>query len=187
MAIEELPGADRIQPVGGEPGGPAETRAWWRKPAVHTGLLGSVIGYLIGNWLGWQVQSASANFAQGLGDTRDWPVVLGYVLGTVGWLAGMGIFNDLGRLMMGKPLADIEHAPVGGLAKYFRYTLDHKVVGIQYLFGMITYFLTGGLFAMAIQSPLHRTNGRCVRRCQRSGPRHGDTGSPGSPDWNRDG
>src|SRR6266567_6168261 len=107
MAIEELPGADRIQPVGGEPGGPAETRAWWRKPAVHTGRL-----------------------------------------------AGMGIFNDLGRLMIGKPLADIEHAPVGGLAKYFRYTLDHKVVGIQYLFGMITYFLTGGLFAMAIRTEL---------------------------------
>ena len=154
MAIEELPGADRIQPVGGEPGGPAETRAWWRKPAVHTGLLGAVIGYLIGNWLGWLVQSTSGNFAQGLGDTRDWPVVLGYLFGTVGWLAGLGIFNDLGRLMVGKPLADIEHAPVGGLAKYFRYTLDHKVVGIQYLFGMITYFLTGGLFAMAIRTEL---------------------------------
>src|SRR5213592_3221917 len=154
MAIETTPGADRIQPVGGEPGGPAETRAWWRRPAVHNGLIGAVIGYLIGNWLGWQVQSASANFAQGLSDTRDWPVVLGYVLGTIGWLAGLGIFNDLGRLMVGKPLPDIEHAPVGGLAKYFRYTLDHKVVGIQYLFGMITYFLTGGLFAMAIRTEL---------------------------------
>ena len=154
MAIETTPGADRIQPVGGEPGGPAETRAWWRRPAVHTGLLGAVIGYLIGNWLGWLVQSTSGNFAQGLSDTRDWPVVLGYVLGTIGWLAGLGIFNDLGRLMIGKPLPDIEHAPVGGLAKYFRYTLDHKVVGIQYLFGMITYFLTGGLFAMAIRTEL---------------------------------
>jgi cytochrome c oxidase subunit I len=154
MAIETTPGADRIQPVGGEPGGPAETRAWWRRPAVHTGLLGAVIGYLIGNWLGWLVQSTSGNFAQGLSDTRDWPVVLGYVFGTIGWLAGLGIFNDLGRLMVGKPLPDIEHAPVGGLAKYFRYTLDHKVVGIQYLFGMITYFLTGGLFAMAIRTEL---------------------------------
>src|SRR2546421_3068496 len=154
MAIETTPGADRIQPVGGEPGGPAETRAWWRRPAVHTGLIGAVIGYLIGNWLGWLVQSSSGNFAQGLSDTRDWPVVLGYVFGTIGWLAGLGIFNDLGRLMVGKPLPDIEHAPVGGLAKYFRYTLDHKVVGIQYPFGMITYFLTGGLFAMAIRTEL---------------------------------
>ena len=154
MAIETTPGADRIQPVGGEPGGPARVRPWWMKPAAHTGLIGAVIGYLIGNWLGWLVQSTSGGFAQGLGDTRDWPVVLGYLFGTVGWLAGLGIFNDLGRLMIGKPLADIEHAPEGGLAKYFRYTLDHKVVGIQYLFGMITYFLTGGLFAMAIRTEL---------------------------------
>ena len=154
MAIEATPGADRIQPVGGGPGGPAEAKAWWRKPAVHTGLIGAVIGWLIGNWLGLQVQSASANFAQGLSDVRDWPVVLGYLFGTVGWLAGLGIFNDLFRLMAGKPLPDIEHAPAGGLAKYFRYTLDHKVVGIQYLFGMITYFLTGGLFAMAIRTEL---------------------------------
>jgi cytochrome c oxidase subunit I len=154
MAIEATPGADRIQPVGGEPGGPAEVKAWWRKPAVHTGLVGAVLGWLLGNWLGWQVQSASANFAQGLSDVRDWPIVLGYLFGTVGWLAGMGVFNDLFRLMAGKPLPDVEHAPAGGLAKYFRYTLDHKVVGIQYLFGMITYFLTGGLFAMAIRTEL---------------------------------
>jgi cytochrome c oxidase subunit I len=154
MAIEATPGADRIQPVGGEPGGPAEVKAWWRRPAVHTGLIGAVLGWLLGNWLGLQVQSASANFAQGLSDVRDWPVVLGYVFGTVGWLAGLGIFNDLFRLMAGKPLPDVEHAPAGGLAKYFRYTLDHKVVGIQYLFGMITYFLTGGLFAMAIRTEL---------------------------------
>jgi cytochrome c oxidase subunit I len=154
MAIEATPGADRVQPVGGEPGGPGAVKAWWRKPAVHTGLIGAVIGWFIGNWLGWQVQSASGNFAQGLSDVRDWPVVLGYLFGTVGWLAGLGIFNDLFRLMAGKPLRDIEHAPAGGLAKYFRYTLDHKVVGIQYLFGMITYFLTGGLFAMAIRTEL---------------------------------
>jgi len=134
MAIETTPGADRVQPAGGEPGSPAGRRAWWARPAVHTGLLGAVVGYLIGNWLGH--------------------LVLGYLFGTVGWLAGLGVFNDVFRLMAGKPLPDIEHAPAGGLAKYFRYTLDHKVVGIQYLFGMIVYFLTGGLFAMAIRTEL---------------------------------
>src|SRR5437773_2432746 len=97
MAIEATPGADRLQPAGGGPGGPAEVKAWWRKPAVHTGVIGAVIGWFIGNWLGLHVQSASANFAQGLSDVRDWPVVLGYVFGTVGWLAGVGIFNDLFR------------------------------------------------------------------------------------------
>ena len=44
--------------------------------------------------------------------------------------------------------------PDAGLAKYFRYTLDHKVVGLQYLVAMVGYFLTGGLFAMAIRAEL---------------------------------
>jgi cytochrome c oxidase subunit I len=40
------------------------------------------------------------------------------------------------------------------VARFFRYSLDHKVVGIQYLVGMIGYFLTGGLLAIAIRTEL---------------------------------
>jgi cytochrome c oxidase subunit I len=152
MAIEIQPGADRIQPVGAGPGGGGPARPWWMRPAVHTGLIGAVLGYLAGHWLG---NFLSSSYPQNpLSDSNDFPIILGFVFGTVGWLAGLGVFNDLGRLVLGKPLRDIEYAPSGGLAKYFRYTLDHKVVGIQYLFGMITYFLTGGLFAMAIRTEL---------------------------------
>ncbi len=149
MAIEIQPGAGRMQPVSD---GPESARPWWMRPAVHTGLVGAVIGYLLGHWFG---NALSYDYGQNaLAGTNDVPIVLGYVLGTVGWLVGLGVFNDLGRLMLGKPLPEVKHEPLGGLAKYFRYTLDHKVVGIQYLFGMITYFLTGGLFAMAIRSEL---------------------------------
>jgi cytochrome c oxidase subunit I len=150
MAIETQPGAERIQPTG--PGAGGAGRPWWMRPAFHTALIGGVAGYLIGHWLGNFLASGYAQNA--LSDSNDVPIVLGYALGTFGWLAGLGVFNDLGRMLTGKPLPDIEHAPAGGLAKYFRYTLDHKVVGIQYLFGMITYFLTGGLFAMAIRTEL---------------------------------
>jgi len=149
MAIDIQPGAGRMQPVAG---GPESSRPWWMRPAIHTGLIGAVIGYFLGHWLG---NALSYDYAQNaLSDTNDVPIILGYVFGTIGWLAGLGVFNDLGRLMLGKPLPEVQHAPIGGLAKYFRFTLDHKVVGIQYLFGMITYFLTGGLFAMAIRSEL---------------------------------
>src|SRR5215469_6134468 len=149
MAIEIEPGAARYQPVAG---GPGTARPWWMKPAFHTGLIGAVAGYFLGHWLG---NFLSSSYPQNpLSDTNDVPIVLGYALATIGWLAGLGIFNDLGRMMLGKRIRDIEHAPPGGLAKYFRFTLDHKVVGIQYLFGMIAYFLTGGLFAMAIRTEL---------------------------------
>ncbi|MDR0344358.1 MAG: cbb3-type cytochrome c oxidase subunit I [Nocardiopsaceae bacterium] len=151
MAIEIQPGADRMQPAGP---GAGIARPWWRRPAVHTGIVGAIAGYFAGFWIGKGVITPNAAFSTGLSDVNNVPIVLGYVFGTIGWLAGLGVFNDLGRSMLGKPLPDYQYGQPGGVAKYFRYTLDHKVVGIQYLFGMITYFLTGGLFAMAIRTEL---------------------------------
>jgi cytochrome c oxidase subunit I len=157
MAIELQPDKPQ-QPGGSVPSGrepePGAPRAWWRRPAVHTGIVGGVLGYFLGHWLGnliasgyQQVQNSGQN---------DFAIILGYVLGTVGWLAGLGVFNDLLRQMAGRPVhADAEaQAAASGLARFFRYSLDHKVVGIQYLVGMIGYFLTGGLLAMAIRTEL---------------------------------
>ena len=58
--------------------------------------------------------------------------------------------------MAGRPVHAAEEAreASSGLARYFRYSLDHKVVGIQYLVGMIGFFLSGGLLAMAIRTEL---------------------------------
>src|SRR4029077_17603527 len=85
------------------------------------------------------------------------PIVLGYAFATIGWLAGLGVFNDLLRTTTGKPLRDVHQEEDGGergFAKYFRSTLKHKIAAITYVYGMIAYFLTGGLFAMAIRTEL---------------------------------
>ena len=156
MAIETQP--DRAEPAGSGPetGGPGGvTRPWWLRPGAHLGVIGAAIGYLLGHLLGDYVGGDFSRSA--LSDTNDVAIVLGYAGGTIGWLAGLGVFNDPGRLMLGKPLTDegrLHGTEEPGLGKYFRYTLDHKVVGIQYLYGMIAYFLTGGLFAMAIRTEL---------------------------------
>src|SRR5215831_15872573 len=154
MAIETEAG--RTGRAGGDaPGGAASVRAWWARPGLHTGIVGAVAGYAFGHWLGNLIASGYPLSLPGGGqpDTNDTAIVLGYVFLVIGWLAGMGIFNDLGRQMAGKPIAD-EHAEATGLARYFRFTLDHKVVGIQYLIGMIIYFCTAGLLAMAIRAEL---------------------------------
>ena len=82
--------------------------------------------------------------------------MLGYAFLVLGWLIGLGVFNDLVRQMLGRPVPQLDGGAGsrGGLARYFRYTLDHKVVGIQYLVGMLVYFFTGGLLAMAIRTEL---------------------------------
>jgi cytochrome c oxidase subunit 1 len=147
MAIETQP--ERAEPISH---GPGAGRSYWMRPGVHTGVIGAAAGYLLGHALG---NFLSSGYAQNsLSDSNDVPIVLGYAFAVIGWLLGLGVFNDLFRMMTGKPLPDVTHENGTGLAKYFRYTLDHKVVGIQYLFGMTTYFLTGGLFAMAIRSEL---------------------------------
>ncbi|MGH3405363.1 MAG: cytochrome c oxidase subunit I [Streptosporangiaceae bacterium] len=126
------------------------------------GLVGGAIGYTLGHILGDYLTGTGNGLYPNvtLSDSRDWPIVLGYALGVVGWLAGLGVFNDILRQMAGRPAVESNgHTEVGGLARYFRFTLDHKVVGIQYLIGMIIYFCTAGLFAMAIRtellSPVH--------------------------------
>ena len=153
MAIEIQP--ERAEPTGGGPEIVGAGRPWWRRSGVHAGLIGAVAGYFLGHWLGNFLGGAYDRSA--LSDTNDVAIVLGYAFATVGWLVGLGVFNDLFLMMAGKPVRE-ESRLLGvaepGSAKYFRYTLDHKVVGIQYLYGMIVYFLTGGLFAMAIRSEL---------------------------------
>jgi cytochrome c oxidase subunit 1 len=154
MAIETRP--DKAQgPSGGAPAAAGPPRPWWRRPAMHTAVLGAVIGYVAGHWLGNFLGSGYQQLA--LSDSSDLPIVLGYLLAIVGWLGGLGVFNDLGRQIAGRPAAPSEPLAdheIAGLAKYFRYSLDHKVVGIQYLVGMIIYFCTAGLFAMAIRTEL---------------------------------
>jgi cytochrome c oxidase subunit I len=158
MAIETQP--ERAQGAGGGvPLAGGEPRAWWRRPAIHTAIVGAVIGYLLGHILGNYLDgTGNALYPNiSLSDSEDWPIVLGYVLAIIGWLAGLGVFNDILRQVAGRPTKvtnGLSQHEATGLARYFRYSLDHKVVGIQYLVGMIIYFCTAGLFAMAIRTEL---------------------------------
>jgi cytochrome c oxidase subunit 1 len=150
MAIAQQP--RQPQPGGVDPTPPLRRRSWWARPAIHTALLGAVIGYIVGHWLGVQVAGGYLHVAEG--DTNDMALVLGYLFATLGWLGGLGVFNDVFRQIAGRPARAPEPEETTGLARYFRYTLDHKVIGIQYLVGMVGYFCTAGLFAMAIRTEL---------------------------------
>src|SRR5260370_26747802 len=137
MAIEIQP--ERAEPTGRGPE-VAGARPWWLRPGAHTGVIGAVIGYLLGHLLGNFLGGGYARSS--LADTNDVAIVLGYAVAVIGWLAGLGVFNGLFLTMTGKPLPHHEQRPETGLAQYFRYKRDHKVVGIHCLFGMIRSFLT---------------------------------------------
>src|SRR5215472_18064037 len=114
MAIETQP--EKAQPSGRGPAEPRPVKSWWLRPAVHTGLIGAVIGYFLGHLLGNFLSSGYAQNA--LSDSNDVPIVLGYALAVLGWLAGLGVFNDLFRMVLGRPLPDRADDNGTGLAKY---------------------------------------------------------------------
>src|SRR5271165_5963373 len=105
MAIETQP--ERAQGSGGgEPGVAPSPRPWWQRPAIHTAVIGAAIGYLLGHLLGnFLAGAGNAQYPNlALSDSSDWPIVLGYLLAIVGWVAGLGVFNDLFRQMIGRPV-----------------------------------------------------------------------------------
>ncbi len=119
---------------------------------VFTGLIVGVLGYLFGHWMG---NAIAGGYQQVVGSGQnDIAILLGFIFGTIGWFLGLGILNYPIQKMAGiePPAEKYEYEP--GVMKYFRYTLDNKVVGIQYLFGMLFYFFTAGLLAMGIRTEL---------------------------------
>jgi len=154
MAIETQPESAQA-PGGGEPGATPKERAWWMRPNIFTALVGAVIGYYFGHWLGNFMTPSFVATGGGAPDDNDLAIVIGYGFLILGWLIGLGVFNDLVRMMLGKPLNGNGRNGNGlGVSKYFRFTLDHKVVGLQYLIGMLVYFFTGGLLAIGIRTEL---------------------------------
>ncbi len=150
------------RPAAGEPVGdvgvtrPGPTRRPTSRPAwlgqhLGTAVVGAVAGYAVGHWLGNQIASAYPNTA-GASGLNDTAVVLGLAFGVVGWLAGIGALNyPLAKLVGREPVTP---EPQQGWMRYFKYSTDHKVVGMQYLVTVLVFFFTAGLLAMAIRTEL---------------------------------
>src|SRR6266581_772092 len=120
-------------------------------------LTGAILG--VGGWyVGW----FGAHAIHGLSiayfadtDYNELSVYLAYIGGVVGFLVGLGFLNyPLARLRGYPP--SLREKEGGGIGRYFGLCTDHKVVGIQYLWGIGLFFFIGGLNAMLIRTELLR-------------------------------
>src|SRR5450631_2744512 len=129
---------------------PISTRSEWLRPHVGWAIVGGVAGYLFWHWLGNVMASGYTNI-QNSGQ-NDVATVLALTFAVVGWLIGIGALNYPVTKMLGRepPPAIPERTWV----RYFRMTEDHKVVGMQYLVGVLLFLFTGGLLAMLIRTEL---------------------------------
>jgi len=85
---------------------------------------------------------------------------------SIGFMVGIGAFIGPWRWLIGKDLTDEEILYMAGdgqgTKRYFKYCTDHKVVGIQYLVGVMTLLGVGGTMAMMIRTNLARPGGHFV-------------------------
>ncbi|MGZ6308342.1 MAG: cytochrome c oxidase subunit I [Ktedonobacterales bacterium] len=128
-------------------------------PSYLTGAILAVIGYIAGTWyvatfIGTGHDEAGPNFTeQGL--------LLGFTGLFLGWLIGIGAFKYPFTWALGMRDPDHEEemrlaGKDGGLIRYFRFTTDHKVVGMQYLVLVLIMLAFGGIGALLIRSELMR-------------------------------
>ncbi|MGH9291879.1 MAG: cytochrome c oxidase subunit I [Acidimicrobiales bacterium] len=161
--------------AGGESLKEPRRRPWYLQQHLGTAAVGWVGGYFLGHLFGNIIAS---NYVVPVNNgENDIAIVLGLVFAVLGWLLGIGALNyPLGKLVGREPLPEqlsdrgslsgvvdvhlraLGQAPVApeprSYSRYFKYTLDHKVVGLQYIFGVLLFLFTGGLLAMAIRSQL---------------------------------
>src|SRR6266536_1535814 len=118
-------------------------------PAILVGIG----GFFLGAWIGGQI-AVGHDYLLGT-NQNDVGLFMGYLFGTIGWLAGLGFFNYPLARMAGRPPSH-RHHEFAGIGRYFRLCTDHKVVGIQYFFGVGIFFFIGGLNAMLMRTELLR-------------------------------
>ncbi len=118
---------------------------------VRRGLLWGLVGFGIGAGL-------AALFRVVTGSSAWWiehNVTVGYVFGLLGWLLGVGMWERWAREWLGLPTAP----DPAGWRRYFAFTTDHKVIGVQYLVTFVAVMLIGGLMAMLVRYHLTSPQG----------------------------
>lgn len=112
------------------------------KYLIRAVVLG-VVGYVAGVVLTLAIRGGNA--------TDEVAVVFGFILALIGWLAGIGGIEAFGRQWIGKtPQVSTDRT----WRRYFQFSTDHKVIGIQYGVTLLAVLLIGGLSAMVIRIEL---------------------------------
>src|SRR5450755_2525936 len=117
-------------------------------PSVVSGIVLGVIGAAVAYLIVIHFVDPVAN--------PDAPIVALYTAWTLFFFVGIGAFNGVFKWGFARhdPTADEDLQMAGkdqGLWRYFRFTTDHKVVGMQYLVTVLITFFLGSMGAFMIR------------------------------------
>lgn len=115
---------------------------------IVAGVVLAWVGWFLGRHIFW---SGSDNW----GDQVTILTLTGWMIGF--WI-GIGAFNAPFQWLLGRDNTradDLYYAgDKQGRARYWKYTTDHKVVGVQYIIVTMGLLAVGGILAMAIRTEL---------------------------------
>ena len=142
-----------VRPSVAPPSGGGVMRRLNMGTGILVGVVFAIVAWFVGRAL-WEEND------QGL----DQAVILTEVAWVVGFLLGVGAFVAPVHWLLGKDMTHEDEMFLAGkdqgIGRYFRFTTDHKVVGVQYLVLAMTTFGVGGLLAMMIRTELASTGER---------------------------
>jgi cytochrome c oxidase subunit 1 len=143
MAEQTMVRTDTAHPSSG--GGLMRRLNMWT--GIIVGIVLAVIAYEVGNalWSGNDQGEDQAVIAAELAWYFGFLIGVGAFVAPIRWILGRDLNHDDEMFLAGKDQ---------GVSRYFRFTTDHKVVGVQYLVLAMTTFGVGGLLAMMIRTEL---------------------------------
>lgn len=117
------------------------------------GLVGQILGFLIGMGL-----LSAVRAVMGLPWKTEPAWVAGAFGGVLGFMVALGAFKDWYAWALGRETPDIEEIEEEpGWQRYLSYSLDHKVIGVQYGVLSLLLLALGGSFALIFRVELARS------------------------------
>lgn len=120
---------------------------------IIRGVLGMLVGEVIGQALVHIIRVIMGlpfNFMQ----EGAW--VVGGLVGTIGFMAGVGSLKAWWKMALGEEVTEHpeDDPALPQWARYFSFSVDHKVIGVQYGVTSILVIMIAGLFALIFRTEL---------------------------------
>ncbi len=121
---------------------------WWKRAALW-----SVGSFAFAFGLVWFMRSVFG--MEPLWEPQVY-VTASAALTTIGFLIGIGCFDYWWQWMTGRRVDPEDHSMHGahGWRDYFKVNTDHKVIGVQYMAIVFSFFVLAGLFAELVRAEL---------------------------------
>jgi len=123
---------------------------------LSLGIVRGLIGQVIGTALGI-VGAVIVRTEMGLSvEVKEGAIIVGILVGAVGFLIGAGVFTDWFKWMLGMD-TPMRHGPPEGKpswTRYFGVDYSHKIIGIQYGVTSVALLFLAGLLALTFRVEL---------------------------------